>query len=629
MAYDKLFSPIVINGMISKNRIIATPTNNDFEEKALGGAGIVVAGHAIVQYGKSSFASPTEPGLFSKYEVEGAVDRVRKIHAGGAKASIELFHGGRYARVIDWAMGPDDEVRDDGVQVRAMDESMMRGVCDAYAQTAKNARDIGFDMILLHFGHGWLPAQFLSPLFNHRTDEYGGSLENRMRFPLMILKAVREAVGASYPVEMRISAYEWVPGSIEFEDVKTFIVEAEPYIDMVQISAGLDINHEGNVHCTTTNFVEHMPNVAWAAEVKRSVGIPVSVVGAIMSPDEAESILEGGQADLVAFGRPFIADPNWPNKVLSGHVEDATPCLRCLYCYHIATNHRNVGCSVNPRFKNESFIPSAIAPASARKRVAIVGGGPGGMRAAITAAERGHEVVLFEAADELGGQLRFVAKEHFKEDVARYLTWLRVQISKRGVDVRLGVRATPDMVAALDPDAVIIAVGAEETLPPIPSIDCGNVLRGTEAIDREGELSGDIVVIGGGTVGAEIALEQALIRGNHVTIVEMGDELAAQGNMLYKIGLRQTMEQCEALDVLLNASCQEIREEGVIVRDSAGVVRELPADHVIVCTGLRSRSDLAKSFYGITPNTTMIGDCVNPRKIMEATFEGHAIALNL
>ena len=629
MKYKNLFRPIKINQTIIKNRIVAAPIGDVFEEKAIGGAGIVVAGHAIVEYGRSSFASPTEPDVFSKYEVEKTVERVRKIHAGGAKASIEIFHGGRYARVLDFAVGPHDEVRKDGVVVKAMDEQMMKEVCDAYANTAKNAMDVGFDMIFLHFGHGWLPAQFLSPLFNKREDEYGGSLENRMKFPKMILEAIRNKVGPHFPIDMRISANEWVEGSIEFEDVKTFIKEVEHLIDTVQISAGLDINHEGNVHCITTNFTEHMPNLEYAAQVKKEVSIPVSVVGAVLSPQEADSIIAEGKVDFVAFGRSFIADPSWPNKAMEGRDEDISPCLRCLQCYHISTNHRNVGCSVNPRFMNEDFIPKTNTIATHRKKVVVIGGGPGGMKAAITASERGHDVTLLEKDAKLGGQLKYISKEFFKEDVKKFYNYLKAQVAKHDILVKTHCEATPVMVKEMNPDAIIIAVGANETVPPIKGIDKELVILGTQAIEIEDQLKGHIVVLGGGTVGAEIALEQSLIHRNNVSIIEMGNELATQGNMLYKIGLRQTMEKCESLPTYLNTQCIEVKDNSVVIKNKDGIVKEIPADKVIVCTGMKSLNTLAESFYGITPNVTMIGDCVKPRKIMEAVFEGHSIALNL
>lgn len=629
MKFKNLFEPIKINNMISKNRIVAAPVNDIFEEKALGGAGIVIAGHAIVEVGKSSYSSADEPDIFTKYQVEKTRQRILKIHQAGAKASIEIFHAGLYARAHEYAKGPVSFIREDGFEVRGMDEKMMEETLKCYEEVVKNAKDLGFDMIFMHFGHGWLPAQFLSPLFNKREDEYGGSFENRIKFPKKILETVRNAVGKSFPIDMRISAYEWVPGSIEFGEVKEFIKIVEPYIDTVQISAGLDINHEGNVHMATTNFEEHMPNVKWASEVKKAVNIPVSVVGAVLSPKEADDLISSGKVDMVAFGRAFLADPDWPKKAMNDKEEDIVPCLRCLQCYHIATNRRNVGCSVNPRYSNEEFIPKEIVPAPVKKKVVIIGGGPAGMKAAITASLRGHEVILLEKEKKLGGQLSYVDKEYYKEDVKRYLNYLLIQVKKSNIDLRLGVEATREYVERLKPDSLIIAVGAEEMFPPIKGVDMSHVMKGTTAIEKEETLGSDIVVIGGGTIGSEIGLELSLIKGKNVTIVEMGKELAPQGNMLYKIALRQKMELAETLKTLLEATCLEIKENEVVVKTKEAKEQFIKADNVIVCTGLRAKRELTESFYGITPDVVAIGDCDRPRNIMEATFEGHSIALNL
>ncbi|WP_238902042.1 FAD-dependent oxidoreductase [Clostridium sp. YIM B02506] len=629
MKFKHLFKPIKINNMISKNRIVAAPLGDTFEEKALGGAGIVVAGHAIVEYGKSSFASADEPDIFSKYEVEKTRHRILQIHQGGAKASIEIFHGGLYARVNGYAKGPVSFTREDGVEVRAMDEKMMEETLKGYYETAKNARDLGFDMIFMHFGHGWLPAQFLSPLFNKREDEYGGSFENRVKFPKRILETVREAVGKNFPIDMRISAYEWVPGSIEFEEVKEFIKIVEPYIDTVQISAGLDINHEGNVHMATTNFEEHMPNVKWAEEVKKAVNIPVSVVGAVLSPKEADDLIATGKVDMVAFGRSFVADPYWPKKAMNDKDEDIVPCLRCLQCYHIASNRRNVGCSVNPRYSNESFVPKEISISNNKRKVVVIGGGPAGMKAAITASLRGHDVILLEKEKELGGQLRYVAKEYYKEDIRRYLKYLITQVSKSNIDLRLGCEANREYVESLKPDSLIIAVGADEFIPPIKGADMKHVMNGTTAIEKEDTLGNNVAVIGGGTIGSEIALELSLLKGKNVTIVEIGKELAPQGNLLFKVALRQKMDQAKTLTTLLETSCGEIKENEVVVTDKNGNQKHIKADNVIVCTGLRPKRALAESFYGITPDVAMIGDCERPRNIMDATFEGHMISLNI
>lgn len=254
MKYPHLFSPIKLGDVLVQNRIVANPMSEHFEDRCLGGAGIVICGHTIVEPGRSSWMSADEPYVFSKYAREEAVRRARMARQAGAVASIELAHAGLYARTIDYAMGPDAFVREDGVEVRAMTPDMMGRTAACWAQACVDARRAGFDMVFLHFGHGWLIDQFLSPLFNHRTDAYGGSIENRMRFPLQVLRACRDAVGPRFPMEMRISADECMPGGIELADVIAFCREAERYVTSIQVSCGLDIEHEANVHTSATNL---------------------------------------------------------------------------------------------------------------------------------------------------------------------------------------------------------------------------------------------------------------------------------------------------------------------------------------------------------------------------------------
>lgn len=623
--YERLFTPIKINTLTIRNRIVATPTSHDFYDKAAGGAGIVICGNTIVEFGTSSFASPDEPYLFHKYSVEEAQQRIRMAHAGGARASLEIMHAGQYARVKNFAFGPMGYIRDDGVEVKAMDEAMMDHTADCYAQAALDAKNLGFDMVFLHFGHGWLPAQFLSPVFNHRQDAYGGSLENRMKFPKLILEKVRAAVGPRYPIDMRISAVEWVENSIDFADTLAFIQAIEPLIDTVQISAGLDINHEGNVHCVPTNFKPHMPNADYARQVREKVSIPVAVVGAVMSPDEAEQLLADGVVDLVAFGRSFIADPNWPNKALAGKEADIVPCIRCNQCYHIASNRRNWGCSVNPLYRNEGFLSKMLLPMTEANKVVVIGAGVGGMKAALTAAARGYQVTLIEKERYLGGAVHYIAKEHFKEDIRRYLIYLEGQIQASAVDVQLNTLATAESIRQLEADVVIVATGAVPIVPPIPGVNLPHVLSFYEAIEQEAALADDVVIVGGGTIGAELALEQAELYHRHVTIVELSNQIAVQGNMLYRIALRQKMEVLDNLVVLKQTQCAEITADRVVLKNKEGFESTIPAGTVIIATGVRADLKTVELFQNTAPRVYIVGDSNNPRKIMEAVFEGYSI----
>jgi 2,4-dienoyl-CoA reductase-like NADH-dependent reductase (Old Yellow Enzyme family) len=408
-----------------RNRIIAAPMGGGFVDKhkieslaskSKGGAALVLIGSCNVDYDRSLIA-PGWPGLYPPH-METFMDQLNAIHQYGAKASIQLMHAGLWAYVPDpnkRPFGPVDTVRNigkdaDDMEVQGMTPEDMNTVADNFAATAVRAQKLGFDMCMLHFAHGWLPAQFLSPKFNKRNDEYGGSLENRARFPRMIVDRVRNAVGPDYPLDMRISGDERCPDGIDPADVIRFVQMIEDKIDMVHVSSGIDKYMDLTTYVESPQLYPHLINVELAEKMKQSVKIPVVTVGGITMPDEAEQVLSEGKADCIAMSRSLLADPQWPNKARNGKPDDIVPCLRCLSCYHVATECFTHGCAVNPVFTREDRVKADLLLNTPGKKVVIVGGGPAGLKAAVTAAERGHKVTLYEKDSKLGGLINVIAR---------------------------------------------------------------------------------------------------------------------------------------------------------------------------------------------------------------------------
>ena len=623
--YPNLFRPLKINGTVLKNRIVSTPLGLiDISE--LNGPGYVIKGSVAVDAPNSMWADL--PYAFSRHAVDDTHDWIIKAHSRGMKAGVELIHCGNQARAYDepCVYGPCEGTNDEGYPIKAMNEADMKMVAAAYGKAARDAMMLGFDIIFLHFAHGWLPAEFLSPLHNHRTDAYGGSLENRAKFPLMILEAVRKAVGPRFPIDMRISAVEHVEGSIEFEDTLSFIKMAEPYIDAVQISCGLDkgFGYNGNVTMCTTIFEPHEINVDYAAQVKQACpDLVVGVVGGIETPERAEAIIAEGKADLVALGRALLADPEWVYKAQCGNASAIRPCVRCLQCYHISTEYRNIGCTVNPRFHHHSYVPkdSEIRKNTEAKTVVIIGGGPAGIAAALAADKRGNHVILLEKEAELGGMMRYIIREHYKDDMKRYYDWLMDQAKQSSVEFRMKTEATPEMVRELKPDYLIVAVGSQPKNPPVKGLDLPHVHDCLSAIRDYDQLGDHLVIIGGGSIGSEIALGAAEIDGKTVSIVEMTDVIAGNANMLYRVSMAQHMNRCDNLTLYTGSVCNEVREDCVVVKRGDEII-EIPYDDVIVASGMAPKTDLANQFFGITPETCVIGDANSVRLIQEANLEG-------
>ncbi len=630
--FPHLFTPLRVKGVLLKNRIMSAP-NMLFhtvdgrpteyyapylEHKARGGAGIVNLGEVSVGDGGNHVPEmqKTQDNLPLFAELSAA------IHEHGALASAELTHGGLKVRPqynSRPAMGPVAA----GPNSVAMTAEMMEEVCRQYADTAEYVLWAGFDTVLLHFGHGWLPAQFLSPIVNTRTDEFGGSLENRMRFPLMILRAVRERLGPRQLVMARISGSERTEGGFTVEDMICFLEKAQEYIDLVEVSVeGL----QNNMTCT---FRPLGINTDLSEAIKRSgrVHIPVYTVGAVLYPEQAEEIIASGKADGVSMSRALIADPYFPEKAFSGHEDDVTPCIRCLGCCDNDNLNRHMICSVNPLIGREARLGFGedVGKAKCLKRVLVIGGGPAGMTAAITAYRRGHEVILWEKSDRLGGLLNFTDSDSLKHDLCRYKDFLIAQTEKSGVKVVLNKAAAAAEVAALAPDDIVLATGSEPIEPKfLPGWE--NARHALE-VYRDPETVGEnIVIIGGGLVGVETGLHLRNL-GKKVTVLEMEDEYARDGGFGYKFGLQYTVKE-KQLEVITGARCREIRSDAVVYEKDGERVT-LGCDCVYYAVGMRSLDGLWEELAPLGIRITAAGDCKKTGKVSGAVHSGFFAAMDI
>lgn len=611
-----LFEPIRVNQLTLANRIMAAPTTPRLPEQDLCKAGVIILGCGGIDYPGAWWDTPY---LFSKYERERTRKTLCEMKRGGSLVSLELMHMGLYDRVKEGAVpGPCEGFNEEGTPVRALSGPELETIAERFGKSARDARDFGFDMVMLHFAHGWLPAQFLSPAWNHRQDAFGGSYENRARFPLMILKKVREAVGADFPVDLRISAVEWIEGGIEFADTLRFLQDAQPYIDMVNISAGTDMNKKGCIHMATTSLSRPCANVEYAAEVKKHLQIPVAVVGGISTPQQAVEILRRQQADIVTLGRALIADPFWVRKVMEGREEEIVPCQRCLYCMHWASDHREVCCSVNPRYRRESLIPAEILPARSAKRVVIIGGGAAGMKAAITAKQRGHTVTLFEKRPLLGGVLHHSDHLPDKIELQRYLRYLVHEIHRLSIDVRCAHEPSREEIAALHPDVLFLAVGAHARTLPLDGVMYS--MQALEAFERIDDLHGSYVIIGGGSIGCELALELDQ-RGCRTTILEAGDRLHRQDNLAYDLAMEERLAACSHLQIHTDALCTSITQEGVYFTDGSNSTQFVQGKAILAC-GMLPDQETCERYEGLAQETYRIGDCKKVGKIKETCADG-------
>lgn len=643
--FPHLFSPIRIGNIRLKNRIIGAPTSPGMvtteghftpemiaymSEKASGGAAVVTYGEAIV-HSATGKSHNIQLQLDSKGIRHSLSEMARAIHNAGIYANIQLSHGGKYGGLASvagdtdfnaTAYGPSHEMTPAG-EVFEMSKEMILEIVDSYRKAAKLCKDCGFDMVQVHAAHGWLFSQFLSPVTNQRTDEFGGSLENRARILLMALDAVREGVGPGFPIEVRLSGDDLTPNGLGLEDCIKVAELIQDKVDLFNISCG---NHEDpDMFCRThpSAFYPRGVNVYLAAAIKKHVNKPVACVGSLDDPAQMEEIIASGQADIVEIARGLVADPFLPKKAFEGNEDDITPCIRCYECFGETTKCESVKCSVNPTMGQQMGAKFGVKPIERRKKVLIAGGGPAGMEAAITAANRGHNVTLVEKSDKLGGNLYPAAAPYFKKDIADFCDVLIRRVKKAGVNVIYNTEVTPEYVEEFAPDALLVAIGSNEFVPPIKGIDGPNVLMAIDAELHPEKLGKKVAIIGGGLVGAEGAVSFHH-EGCECTIIEMKHDIAMEVSAFYRGGLMPEVDKSATCYV--DTTVKEITAQGVIC-EKDGQEFLVEADTVVCAVGFRAPYDKVDALCDMVDEYYIIGDCKKVGQIYDAINNGYYSAL--
>ena len=643
-SYEKLLQPLQVAGLRLKNRMLSAPTSlaelgpgehysddniNYYKLKASGGVALVSVGDVIVDL-STGRSHPMQVGLDDPTAIPYLVKMADAIHSGGAAAEIEIDHGGALCDPVfiggKNAMGPSGYIDPWGDEVVEMTEEQIYEIAEKFGEAAGVAKACGFDMVMIHAGHGWLLHQFISPVTNHRTDQWGGSIENRMRFPLLVVEKVRAAVGRSFPIDVRISGSERMPGGYGIETGIEIAKALDGKVDLIHVSAGSQQDEYSAVLMHPGAFQKHGENSGLAAEIKKHVKTPVVTVGAFSEPDKMEAFLEESGVDCIAMGRALIADPFLPRKIMRGRVEDITPCLRCGECQSGMMKNKTMRCAVNPYIGREAEYFHPI-PTREQKKLLIVGGGPAGMQAAITACERGHQVTLVEQSDRLGG-LKYADNADFKANIRRYRDMTAAKVMKLPIDIRLNTTVTDELVAEVKPDAILACVGADPWALPVPGADGENVIFGAQLEKNDPRVGHRVVVIGGGLIGCEEGI--ALAReGHQVTILEMQQELCPDCGRMHRLNVLHQIEVADTLTTATGLRCTGIDLQGVTAVDGEGQEHTFPADTVVMCAGMRPRSAEVERLSKYCAEFYVCGDATRARQIGQATRDGYDAVVNV
>ena len=667
MEFPYLFSPIRINNMTLKNRIVMTAMHlaytpegevtdrlvDFYAMRARGGVGLVIVGGCPVdEYGGMSSMVSIHDDRF----IPGLERLTHTVKNGGAKIAAQLYQAGRYTHssmIGGRKPFSSSAVRSrlTGETPRALELEEIPGVQDSFAEAALRAKKSGFDAVEILGSAGYLISQFLSPVTNRREDQYGGPLKNRMRFGLEIIRKVRKAVGIEYPILLRLAGNEFMEGGNTNEEARLFAVEAEKAgVDLFDVTGGW---HETRVP-QLTMCVPRQGYVYLAQGIKSAVSVPVLASNRINDPGTGEEILRNGSADMVTMARGLLADPDLPNKAREGKSRLIYHCVACNQgCFDSIFQGRPAACLVNPVAGREAEFE--FQPAPEPKKIVVIGGGPGGMKAACTASDRGHEVILIEKEDRLGGQLMLNRLIPGREELETVAVDLINNLKVRNVEIFLGKEADARLIGEINPDAVVIATGARPAVPDIPGIDGENVVQAWDLLNGRAGTGKRVVIIGGNAVGLETALYLAnlgtlspetlhflmanraesmetltglLNRGvKEVTVVEMTKKA---GNDIGLTTRWTVMGEISRLGVrvITETRAVGITPEGLEV-ERRGDIDLLAADSIVIAAGSRPENDLADKLKELAAEVLVVGDAKTPRNALAAIREGFEAGFRL
>lgn len=657
--YPALLQPIQIGKFVLKNRLQSANSLPHFSQgpepypadatiahflgRAHGAAFVTLAGHEdMVEH--PPFPSDLDISHFPDFDLRDGqcqnymVELLEAMHSIGTLVSGSLFSANKKfyyeneKHELEVISADRDDTSEDATHAMTypcVDDSIpeedLIKIAKSHAQKAALYKFLGFDAVTIHMSYrAQLSSQFLSPLSNHRTDKYGGSLENRARFPLMLLQEVKKVAGDDMLIEIQFSGEE-PAGGYTLEEGIEFLRMAEPYVDIVQVRAG-----EGDYNNPIPFELNPTPFLELAARIKAAgLDMVVSNVGGYLDPEAADQAIAEGKLDMVAAARAWISNPDYGELLYEGRVDDIVPCLRCNKCHGRSKQDvMTTVCSVNPRFGFEAVDRYLVKPVSEKKRIAVIGGGPGGMRTALYLCDRGHQVTIYEQSDHLGGAISHADYVPFKWTLRNYKNYLIHQVEKRGIPVQLDSRMTPDKLNG-EFDAVVVAIGAEPVVPNIPGTDLQNVLFASDAITHSDQVGQNVVVIGGGEVGVETGMFLAQ-QGKAVTVLCRRDELAPNATFMhYRAMFQDAWEAIPTFHYILSASATAIREDGVEYVDRDGVSHHLAANTVVLSAGMKAKKEEALSFYGAAKRFYMIGDCRKPGTVQTTNRDAYGTAMSI